>query len=192
MLLTSVRGPTSFEDLKTVNSRVCSSFQEACIEKGLIEQEHMANKCMEEATTVHMPDALSRLFVTLLVFAEPPKPTFLWEKYYAALSEDFTHSNPSNDAYVLSRTVDRIEQLLENMRKKMTDYGLEHLKQTENDVLRMTRDIRDVLEAPFLPEHLIARKQLNVEHRLAYKAIIKHVKQNLPGAFFIDGPGGTS
>ena len=73
----------------------------------------------------------------------------------------------------------------------MTDYGFEHLKWTENDVLRMKRDIRDVLEAPLLPEHLIARKQLNVEHRLAYKAIIKHVKQNLPGAFFIDGPRGT-
>ncbi|XP_074290808.1 uncharacterized protein LOC141617509 [Silene latifolia] len=38
---------------------------------------------------------------------------------------------------------------------------------------------------------LASRKELNVDQRIAYKAIIQHVKTQKPGAFFIDGPGGT-
>ena len=39
MLLYHVRGPTSWEDLRTVNGVVCETFHEACIKLGLFEDD---------------------------------------------------------------------------------------------------------------------------------------------------------
>ena len=70
VLLSHVRGATSFDDLKTVNGKPCSSFREACERLGLIEHDRILDDCMAEAATFQMPCALRRLFATILVFCE--------------------------------------------------------------------------------------------------------------------------
>ena len=39
MLLMVVRGPKSFDDLKTVDGHVCETFHEACLKHGLLEDD---------------------------------------------------------------------------------------------------------------------------------------------------------
>ena len=39
MLLYHVKGPTCFEDLRTVNGQICETFQQACIQLGLFEDD---------------------------------------------------------------------------------------------------------------------------------------------------------
>ncbi|XP_021733394.1 uncharacterized protein LOC110700196 [Chenopodium quinoa] len=58
---------------------------------GLLEDDDAASICLAEALEVQLPDALRRLFATVLIFCQPSDPSALWEKYYTALSEDFSH-----------------------------------------------------------------------------------------------------
>ncbi|XP_035838033.1 uncharacterized protein LOC110900453 [Helianthus annuus] len=65
LLLSNVRGPTSFEHLCTVNGQRCETFRKAALELGLIEDDEYLSQCLEEASTFQFPNALRRLFATI-------------------------------------------------------------------------------------------------------------------------------
>ena len=48
LLLTSVQGATSFEDLKTVDGELYSTFKEACLHHGLLEDDDEWKQCLSE------------------------------------------------------------------------------------------------------------------------------------------------
>ncbi|XP_074315738.1 uncharacterized protein LOC141651948 [Silene latifolia] len=77
------------------------------------------------------------------------------------------------------------------MGRTFADFNLQHLQIAEEPGLHSTRDIEDALNVPDPHEQLAYKKKLNVGPKNAYKTIMYHVKNNIPGAFFIDGPGGT-
>lgn len=191
ILLANIRGPTSFDDLRTVNGFKCATFKEAALKHGLIEKADSTELCLDAAVTVQMPHALRRLFVTLLIFCQPPNPKELWDKYYPSLSEDYRYANNGEEAKILLLTCEDIERLLEAMGKTLKEFGLEHLKSIEGAELRVTRDIEDALKIPIPVEYIHARKLLNARQKHAYKKIIDCVKSSTPGIFFVDGPGGT-
>ncbi|KAL6901889.1 hypothetical protein ACP4OV_004765 [Aristida adscensionis] len=70
ILLNHVRGATSFENLRTVNGVVYSTFREVAEKRGLIEADDYISYCLTEAATFQMPCALRRLFATILAFCE--------------------------------------------------------------------------------------------------------------------------
>ena len=47
LLLHTVKGPTSFDDLKTVNEQLCSTYREACRLHGLLEDDEHWQKTMD-------------------------------------------------------------------------------------------------------------------------------------------------
>ncbi|XP_021762930.1 uncharacterized protein LOC110727659 [Chenopodium quinoa] len=94
LLLINVRSPTSFEDLRTVNSHVYATFQEAALKLGLLEDDDIGDLCMSEAKDSQLPVALRCLFATILIFCQPKDPFALWCKYSGDLSEDFQHQYP--------------------------------------------------------------------------------------------------
>ncbi|XP_021721338.1 uncharacterized protein LOC110688886 [Chenopodium quinoa] len=172
LLLTHVRGPTSFEDLRTVNGFLCATFQEAAVKLGLLSEDDDVEKCMDEAATAQMPRALRRLFATLLIFGNPRDPLALWHKYYTALCEDYSYSLRGEEQKVKAITVREVERYLEEMG------------------LTRTKDIVDALNAPIPNEYVEEIATLNSKQREAFTAIMSKVNSEEPGAFFIDGPGG--
>nr|XP_027064190.1 uncharacterized protein LOC113690472 [Coffea arabica] len=66
LLLTHVRAPTSFDDLKTINGKYISTFRDAAILRGYFESDTSQEQCLEEASSYQMPYILRRLFATLL------------------------------------------------------------------------------------------------------------------------------
>ena len=50
MLSNHVRGPTSFEDLKTIGEVIASTFHEVALLYGLLEADNSLDKCLEEAS----------------------------------------------------------------------------------------------------------------------------------------------
>lgn len=50
LLLTHIPGPTSYMDLRTVNGIVYSTFREAAIANGILEDDQSDDKCMEEGS----------------------------------------------------------------------------------------------------------------------------------------------
>ncbi|XP_074321416.1 uncharacterized protein LOC141657922 [Silene latifolia] len=191
LLLLHIRGPTSFDSLLTVNGYKCATFQEAALKHGLLEHDDAAELCLAEACQVQMPVALRRLFSTLLIFAQPRDPTLLWVKHYDELSEDYRHKYPNEPQKVKQLTARSVEQYLESMGKSLKFFGLDHLDTCNDDELRRTRDIIDALDTPIPDLMRACLPMLNVGQRAAFDTIMEHVQKGKPGAFFVDGPGGT-
>ncbi|XP_074310225.1 ATP-dependent DNA helicase pfh1-like isoform X1 [Silene latifolia] len=77
------------------------------------------------------------------------------------------------------------------MGKTMATFGLDHLDTCNDDEIRRTRDIVDALDAPIPEECKLCKAQLNNAQKEAFTTIMEHVQRSKPGAFFVDGPGGT-
>ena len=88
---------------------------------------------------------------------------------------------------ILQLTWTTIEGFLKNMRKKFERLWAS-ISLTE---MQGSRDVIDARNAHIPKTCNTARKLLNLEQRSAYKCIISHVKENKPGLFFINSPGGT-
>ena len=74
LLFARVVCPCSFADLLTVEGHKFSKFHEAASKRGIIEPDDWIDQCLDETGTVQMPNALRRLFATILVFLEPSNP----------------------------------------------------------------------------------------------------------------------
>ncbi|GBM12889.1 hypothetical protein AVEN_114968-1 [Araneus ventricosus] len=58
LLLHTIRGPTSFTDLKSVEGQVCESYREACLKLGLLEDDQRWNSTLQEASVTHFSSQL--------------------------------------------------------------------------------------------------------------------------------------
>jgi len=74
LLLHEVRGPTCFNDLKTVSGVVHPSYQSACQALGLLEDDTHWDRTLEEATIIDSPQKIRQLFAVLLVFCQLADP----------------------------------------------------------------------------------------------------------------------
>ena len=72
LLLLKVEGATSFDDLKTTYDagipNIHASYQDACREMGLLQDDSEWVNCMETASTFAHPIQLCNLFVTILLY----------------------------------------------------------------------------------------------------------------------------
>ncbi|UYV68762.1 hypothetical protein LAZ67_6000728 [Cordylochernes scorpioides] len=81
LLLLHVAGAQSFEDLRTVDDIVCSTFKEAAQRRGLLADDSEWDACLAEAALFQMPCQLRQLFATILIYNNPTDPVSLWTKY---------------------------------------------------------------------------------------------------------------
>jgi len=77
------------------------------------------------------------------------------------------------------------------MGKTLLDYGLPEYDAIDQDHETVNRDIYEELKICIKQDHIIAANNLNMDQQIAYSSIMERVLHNKPGAFFIDGPGGT-
>ena len=89
LLLSHITGPTCFQDLYTVNGLLHPTFRKASLERGLIESDDNLSQCLVEASLFHFPNALRRLFATMLIYCEPGDVRKLWDGHYDSLFEDY-------------------------------------------------------------------------------------------------------
>jgi hypothetical protein len=87
-LLTVVRGPTSFQDLRTYKGVVYPSFQDACKARGLLEDDGEWQLCLSEASHTQSGARLRQLFATMLLFCELTSPEKLWEEFREHICND--------------------------------------------------------------------------------------------------------
>ena len=114
-LLSHVRGPVSFEALRTVDNVVWDSYREACQRRGLLQDDAEHDRALDEVrrnSTLHCfmlnvhrllhvgamwqvgtwqtsVESIRAMFVYILLFEEVADPLRLWEQHKAMLSEDF-------------------------------------------------------------------------------------------------------
>jgi len=89
LLLNHIKGAMSFTDLKIVNGKEASSFQETALLHGLLQSDDYIEQCLEEASIYQTPYTLRLLFATLLAYWNPNNPRLLWQRFEHNMSEDY-------------------------------------------------------------------------------------------------------
>jgi hypothetical protein len=91
LLLTAVKGATSFEYLRTVDNVVYGSFKEACFARGLLEDDREWIQCLEEASAMQTGSQPRSLFITILIGGNPTKPEDLWDCFRVHICDDLKY-----------------------------------------------------------------------------------------------------
>lgn len=199
MLLHEVKGPTSFEALRTVNGEVHPTFQSACKALGLLEDDQHWYATLQDAALSESPSRIRDLFVILLVFCQVSDPLGLWDKFKDILSEDYKHQvhrNIEDVDNICSEVYNKCLQVLEEAvlslgGRSLKEYGLPQptrpLDLGNIMLLRETNYNTDFLER-FVKDH---KNTLTIEQTEAYDKIMHSVNTNSGQLFFLDAPGGT-
>ena len=88
MLLTVIRGPTSFDDLCTFDGVLYNSFKSACIARGLLDSDEQWDRSLTEAVLWQNGSQLQELFVCILLHCHPASALQLWTDHAQSLSDD--------------------------------------------------------------------------------------------------------
>ena len=196
-LLTIVRGPKSFEDLRTFEGILYSSFQDACRARGLLEDDGEWRLCLADASQMQTGSRLRQLFASMLLFCNLGTPEKLWDEFKASICEDLhIHiTNPTSER-VYDYGLFLLNQILSD-----SGYNLQNFPHmpipTENWVATASNSfIADQLSYEPDEEHkLFLRHIENVqqvpEQLEAYNRILESVNAGQGTIFFLNGPGGT-
>ncbi|XP_058784626.1 uncharacterized protein LOC131659455 [Vicia villosa] len=202
-LLNYVKGPTSYDDIKTVNNIKHNTFKDACFALGLLDDDKEFVDAIMEASHWGTGSFLRSLFATLLVSNQISRPDFVWNKTWEYLSDDILHRQRQLLSFHdLVLTVDQlksyalaeIEILLQSNNKSLEDYP--EMPQPDRALLRerQNRLIYDELNydrRSLLEEHRNLMSTMTTEQMRIYERIMKRINENRSGLFFLYGYGGT-
>jgi hypothetical protein len=143
LLLTTIPGATSFEDIKTVDGHECEIYKQACLELHLIEDDQEWSRCFEEACIFSSGSSLRDLFITAPTFDELVDPVSLSITYRDSICDDLAHKLsrlfPRDDKYTIvdetiffyhgSAALDYglflLQTKLEDLEHSLSEYGLQ-------------------------------------------------------------------
>lgn len=127
-LLMVVKGPHSFDDLKTVDGEICDTYHDACLKRGLLEDDREWEICLQDAADIQTGSQLRHLFTTLLLFCTPTQPNLLWIKFCDKICDDLRHrlhelgrtNIVQNDTYDFGLHL--IDNILHNLGHALSDF----------------------------------------------------------------------
>ncbi|XP_068338961.1 uncharacterized protein [Pyrus communis] len=191
ILLNHVRGPTSFTNLRTVNGVLHPTFKQAAEQRGLLERDDSIRQCLLETSTIQMPSALRRLFVTILVYCAPIGVRGLWDELCPFMMEDYvsmTNITPTLATNILLR---ELNILLVQFNKSINEFDLPQMTRGNESSSGMTGCIKDEISICIPQQDLDAIERLNDDQKSAFNIIMGAVQRSDNATFFVDGPGGT-
>lgn len=201
LLLVNVRGPTSFQHLRTVNGVLCGTYREACQHLGLLENDTHWDHTLEDAVDSSNAKQIRTLFSIILSTCFPSTPTDLWHKYKDHMAEDILHQmrlRTSNADLQMNEEIhNEALILIEDMclmltNKVLTQIGMISPNRPMHD--KFDQELRR--ESQYNSETLremvdITVPLLNQQQKYAYDTLMKAVNDGSGGFYFLDAPGGT-
>ncbi|XP_035838928.1 uncharacterized protein LOC110907105 [Helianthus annuus] len=91
ILLNKVKGPTSFDYIKTVNGRVYDTFGNACYALGLLNDDSEYIEAIKEANISGSAGYIRNLFATILLSSTLSRPEVVWESTWKYMTDDFLY-----------------------------------------------------------------------------------------------------
>ncbi|XP_019190610.1 PREDICTED: uncharacterized protein LOC109185068 [Ipomoea nil] len=175
-LLNLVRGPTCFEDIRSVNGVQYMSFRDACYARGLLADDREYIDAIEEASEWSSASSLRRLFITMLMTNALSQPENVWNAVWHHLAEDVQY----NRRRLL---FDSGLVLTDDEKKNCALIELEKLLKLWNKTLA---------DFPSMPRELDCFvSQLTEEQKYVYDTILGDVESHAGGLYFVYGYGGT-
>ena len=209
LLLFKVRGPRSFEDLRTVEmitgddengmtieTTVHNSYQEACRQLGLLEDDRQYNQAMIDASFGDSPKKMRDLFSYIITACPDVKDRLtLWNNHKDDMSEDFLYEerkrNPNADyGDVHNKCLISIEdKVLQISGKDLSEFA--GLPIPNRSAPRTSiEEKRETYDYEVLNNYVIENQdKLTDEQRMVYDTLMENLDSG--GFFFIDAPGGT-
>ncbi|GKD72213.1 ATP-dependent DNA helicase PIF1-like protein [Tanacetum coccineum] len=186
------KGSRSFEELMTINERLCTAFKEACFAYGVLIDDKEWAHAIKEASLWALGPQLHDLFVTMLLFCDVSRQS--WE----TLSEDILHKKRKlfkyldlhlTEEHIKNYCALEIETLLNRNGRSLTDF--QDLPQ-RNPTLLTNMDnqlIREALDFDIKKSKL--HSLLNPKQRAIYEEVIDSIDNQKHQFYFVYGPGGT-
>lgn len=187
LLLLHVRGPTSYEALRTVDGILHTDARAACMALGLLQRDDHWYRCLREAVQSRMPRAVRHLLAVILQWGEPQDGENLWTSFAEELCEDlrFRHPDLSNEE-VTDMGLRELQKMLTSMGgRSLPEYGLPAASAAPQAGPMQF----DTAEQAEIAETRVA--QLTEEQRAVYDVIIADLTANSGGLHFLDAPAGT-
>lgn len=210
LLLHKIPGPTCYEDLRTVNGRLCETFQEACQELGLLECDNHWDMALTEATETAVPRKIRDLFAIILTFGIPSGPKDLWIKHRDSMSEDYLHlireTKSQNLGPSTSSSQDELNEALDKQKAinmaliyiedkcieiqdmRLCDYGLESPDRSQTIDINMNQQPKTSIDPVLIEQQKL---MLNDNQQEVFDIIMTRIQSGNGGIMFLDAPGGT-
>uniref|UniRef100_A0A914HN24 ATP-dependent DNA helicase n=1 Tax=Globodera rostochiensis TaxID=31243 RepID=A0A914HN24_GLORO len=191
--------------LKMVNQQPCTSFIEAAIKHGLLEDDRVWNKTLEEASLSRWPDQMRWLFVSILVFGQPSNARELWDKYKAQMYHPHGIASKAQRLAKELQALADIDWRLFNFGFSCVHFGLPDppnsmAKNTEKAVEEFFFGDDDLNVPPGLPNANQPEENqpppLNSDQQMVFDAVVQATQtdpsdQSVPRRLFVYGDGGT-
>uniref|UniRef100_A0A0R0GF21 ATP-dependent DNA helicase n=1 Tax=Glycine max TaxID=3847 RepID=A0A0R0GF21_SOYBN len=203
-MLTTSKGPTSFEDIRTVANVLYPTYREACFAMGFLQDDRKFVEAIKEAKEWGTTNYLRKLFVLMLLTGTITKPEELWNQTWHWLADDIAyHYRKStantelhiNDEHLKNLTLLEIEKLLHANQKSLKDYPPMLYPDDANSTPSLDNSLilsklnynNDETRSEF--EHLFS--SMTDEQKGIYNRIMEVVNNNESDMFFLYGYGGT-
>jgi len=136
LLLTMVRGATSFEHLQTVDGIVHETFKSACIALRLLEDDEEWIAMFRDGQEFMTGHALRHLFAMALQHTTISNPLQIWQQFGHSFCDDLSHllrtgrvivpaeGNSMDNELSLDYRLYHIQQLLNEYGKTLAEFGL--------------------------------------------------------------------
>ncbi|CAH1433999.1 unnamed protein product [Lactuca virosa] len=203
ILLNKVKGPTSFDEILTVNGQRHSSFRDACYALGLLDDDKEYIDAIKEASHYGSGFYLRFLFATLLMCNSMSKPEVVWENTWEYLADGILYNQRQRfKSAELSLGVDEL--------KNLTLFEIEQILLRNNSTLKNFKNMSypDVESVSSSNNRLITEEldydipvlkndydrmflALTNEQGNIFLNIMSAIQENKGDVFFVYGYGGT-
>ncbi|XP_022018850.1 uncharacterized protein LOC110918879 [Helianthus annuus] len=203
ILLNKVKGPRSFDDIKTVHGKVYDTFRDACYALGLLDDDAEYIEAIKEANETGSPSYLRNLFATLLLTNTLSRPEVVWESTWRYMTDDFIYrlrkyhrltdlSIPDHQLknYVLSEVEKFLARNNSSLKRFETMPYPDTASMSDSDN-RLINEERIYDQTNLQAEFNNQLNLLTEEQRSVFQQIINAVEGNKGGVFFVYGYGGT-
>jgi hypothetical protein len=202
LLLTVVRGASSFDSLRMVDNVVYDTFETACRARGLLIGESNWESCFTEAKDMQTGWYLRRLLISAIVYGGLSDASNIWNLFRDTICDDLPHLL-NTGGFLISPGIERpdldyglylISQELIQEDRSLNDFNLPNFI-NDWDRSRINPLIRQELDYDRQRLSLSANRrelQLNSDQQAAYSNILCQITNDPAHAqFFLNGPGGT-
>ncbi|XP_057456739.1 uncharacterized protein LOC130747739 isoform X2 [Lotus japonicus] len=203
MMLAVVKGPCSYEDIRTVGDILHPTFREACFAMGFLEDDREYIAAIKEAKDWGPGHYLRKLFLRLLISNSITRPEKVWQQTWQWLSEDVLYQQRKlsniqdlqlSDNELQNITLMLIEELLQSNRRSLKDFPSMPYPQgyvTNRLGNKLIYAERDYDTTKLNEEFQNYFKSLTDEQRTIFDTIMKAVSDEQGGMYFLYGHGGT-
>ncbi|KAF7807937.1 uncharacterized protein G2W53_040098 [Senna tora] len=203
LLLTFIKGPTCYEDIRTINGVVYPTFKDACYVMGLLDDDKEYIEGIIEGSKWSSGIYLRKLFVTLLIHNTISRLAHVWENTWIYLSDDILlkerHHTANPDLHLDNDRVKEIALAEIGNLLKMNGCSLFDFPPMPMPNEALMRNIGNLLISEELnydrnalkSEHTHLLSTLTGEQRSIYDTIMSAVNEDKPSFFFVNGFGGS-